>query len=85
MGEPVPRDQRKEEGVVSLDGSKTEEREQMRANSSPLPQPQREARGRGGAPAQVRLSQTHQRLSSAETPRRQKCTTPENETIDSFS
>ena len=86
MGEPVSCDQRKSEGVVSLDGSKTEKREQMREGllNGSLPQPEREACGRGRDPAQVRLSQTQQRLSSAETPRRQKCSTPQNETIGSF-
>ena len=75
VGEPVSCDQRKSGGVISLNGSKTEKREQMRADDS-LPQPEREAGGRGRDPAQVRLPQTHQRLSSAETPRRQKCASP---------
>ena len=88
MGEPLSCDQRKSEGegVVSDDGSKTEKREQMRERflNNSLSQLERETRGWGGDPTQVWLSQTQQRLSSAETPRWKKCTPPQNEIIGSL-
>ena len=89
VGEPLSCDQRKSEGegVVSDDGSKTEKREQMRERflNNYLSQLERETGGRGGDPTQVWLSQTQQRLSSAETPGREKCTPPQNETLGSLS
>ena len=88
VGEPLSCDQRKSEGegVVSDDGSKTEKRKQMRERflNNSLSQLERETRGWGGDPTQVWLSQTQQRLSSAETPGRKKCTPPQNEIIGSL-